>query len=84
MGTGKVSSYKYENIKGYCPKDTSKAAFIKYFSDKTVVFNNQIITGLWLLRTHGCKHCQTRGFSLANSTGQSFYDFKLYTAVKLR
>ena len=28
------------------PKDTTKAKFIKYFNDKTVVFNNQIITGL--------------------------------------
>ena len=25
------------------PKDTTKAKFIKYFNDKTVVFNNQII-----------------------------------------
>ena len=33
-------------------------------NDKTVVFNNQIITGLLLLRTHGCKHCQTRGFTV--------------------
>ena len=39
------------------PKDTTKAKFIKYFNDKTVVFNNQIITGLLLLRTLGCKHC---------------------------
>ena len=31
------------------PKDTTKAKFIKYFSDKTVVFNNQIIIGLLLL-----------------------------------
>ena len=46
------------------PKDTTKAKFIKYFNDKTVVFNNQIITGLLLLRTHGCKHCQTRGFTV--------------------
>ena len=30
-------------------KDTTKAKFIKYFNDKTVVFNNQIITGLLLL-----------------------------------
>ena len=30
------------------PKDTTKAAFIKYFSDKTVVFNNEIITGALL------------------------------------
>ena len=43
-------------------KDTTKATFIKYFNDKTVVFNNQIITGLLLLRTHGCEHCQTQGF----------------------
>ena len=46
------------------PKDTTKAAFIKYFNDKTVVFNNQIITGSLYLRTHGCKHCQTRGFTV--------------------
>ena len=43
------------------PKDTTEAK-IKYFNDKTVVFDNQIITGLLLLRTHGCKHCKTRGF----------------------
>ena len=36
------------------PKDITEAKFIKYFNDKTVVFNNQIITGLLLLRTHGC------------------------------
>ena len=43
------------------PKDTTKAKFIKYFNDKTVVLNNQIITGWLLLRTHRCKHCQARG-----------------------
>ena len=32
------------------PKDTNKAAIIKYFNDNTVVFNNQIITGLLLLK----------------------------------
>ena len=47
-----------------CLKDTTKAKFIKYFNDKTVVFNDQIITGLLLLRTYGCKHCQTRGFTV--------------------
>ena len=31
-------------------KDTTRAKFIKYFSDKTVVFNNQIIIGLLLLK----------------------------------
>ena len=31
------------------PKDTTKADFIKNFNDKTVAFNNQIITGLLLL-----------------------------------
>ena len=46
------------------PEDTTKAKFIKFINDKTVVFNNQIITGLLLLRTHGCKHCQTRGFTV--------------------
>ena len=35
------------------PKDTTKAAFIKYLNDKTLVFNNQIITGL-LLERNGC------------------------------
>ena len=38
------------------PGEITKVKFIKYFNDKTVVFNNQIITGLLLLRTHGCKH----------------------------
>ena len=51
------------------PKDTTKAKFIKYFNDKTVVINNQIITGSLLLRTHDCKHYQTLGFT---SSGQSF------------
>ena len=46
------------------PDDTTKAAFIKYLSDKTVVLNNQILTGLLLLRTHGCKQCQTLGFTV--------------------
>ena len=45
------------------PKDTTKAKFIKYFNDKTVAFSNQIITGLLLLGTHGCKHCQALGFT---------------------
>ena len=67
------------------PKDTTKAKFIKYFNDKTVVFNNQIIIGLLLLRTHGCKHLSdSRLHSSAKSTGQSFSDIKLYAAVKLR
>ena len=43
------------------PKDTTKAAFIKYFNDKTVVFNNQITAGLLLFRTHGCTRYQTKG-----------------------
>ena len=43
---------------------TAKVKFIKYFNDKTVVFNNQIMTNLLLLRTHGCKHCQTRSFTV--------------------
>ena len=42
----------------------TKAAFIKYFDDKVVSFNNQIITDLLLGRTNGCKHCQTRGFTV--------------------
>ena len=29
------------------PEGTTKAKFIKYFNDETVVFNNQIITGLF-------------------------------------
>ena len=32
------------------PTDTNKAKFSKYFNDKTVVFNNQIITFLLLLK----------------------------------
>ena len=66
------------------PNDATKAEFIKYFNDQTVVFNNQIITGVLLLRTHGCKHCQTRLHSLAKSTSQLFFDFILDAAVKLR
>ena len=48
------------------PKDTftTKAEFIKYLNDKTAVFDNLIITGSLLLRMHGCKHCQTRGFTV--------------------
>ena len=46
------------------PKDTTEAEFIKHLNDKTVVFNDLIITGLLLLRTHGRKHCQTRGFTV--------------------
>ena len=66
------------------PKDTTKAKFIKYFNDKSVLFNNQIITGLLLFRTHGCITLSDwRLHSLAKSTGQSFSDFKLYAAVKL-
>ena len=65
-------------------KDTTKAKFIKYFNDKTVVFGNQIITGLLLLRKHGCKHSDSRLHNLGKSTSQSFSDFKLYVGVKLR
>ena len=46
------------------PKDTTYAKFIKYFNDKTVDFNNQIITGLLLLGTQGCKHYQTHSFTV--------------------
>ena len=46
------------------PSDTIEAAFIRHINDRTVVFNNQIMTGLLLLRTHGCKYCQTRGFAV--------------------
>ena len=67
------------------PKDTTEAKFIKYFNDKTIVFNNQIITGLLLLRTHGCNTLSDlRLHSLAKSTGQSFSYLKLYAAVKLK
>ena len=45
-------------------KDTTEAEFIKYLNDETVVFNNLIITGLLLVRTHGCKHCQTHSFTV--------------------
>ena len=48
------------------PKDTTKAKFIKYLSDKTVVFNNLVITGLLLFRTHGCEHYQASQFSKFN------------------
>ena len=34
------------------PKDNTKDKFIKYFNDKTVVFNNQIINDLLLLGTN--------------------------------
>ena len=34
------------------PKDTTKVKFIEYFNDKTVVFNNQINTGLLLSLGH--------------------------------
>ena len=46
------------------PKDTTNAEFIKHLNDNTIFFNNLIITGLLLGRTHGCKHCQTRGFTV--------------------
>ena len=46
------------------PKNTTEGKFIKYFNDKTVAFNNQIINCLLLLRIRGCKHCQTRGFTV--------------------
>ena len=32
------------------PEDTNEATFLKYFSDKPVVFNNQISTGLLFLK----------------------------------
>ena len=44
-------------------KDTIKAKFIKYFNDETLICSNQIITGLLLLMTHDCKHCQSSGFT---------------------
>ena len=46
------------------PKVTTEAEFIKYLNDKTFGSNNLIITGLLLIRTHGCKHCQTHGFTV--------------------
>ena len=48
-------------IRGYY---YTEAAFIKYFNDSTVVFNNQIIAGVLLLITHCCKHYQTRGLTV--------------------
>ena len=45
-------------------KDTIEAAFIKHINDKTVVFDNQIMIGLLLLRTHGYNYCQTHGFTV--------------------
>ena len=53
--------------------DTSKDSFIKYFNDKTVVFNNQIITGLLLLTTHGCKHCQSHSFTVLQNQQANFF-----------
>ena len=46
------------------PNDTTKAELFKYLNDKTVVFNNKIITSLLLLRIHDCKQCQPRGFTV--------------------
>ena len=68
------------------PKDTTEAEFIKYLNDKTVVFNNLIITGLLLVRTHGCKHCQTRGFRVKQNradqkTGGTLLEFPMRTAM---
>ena len=70
------------------PKNTTEAAFIKHFIDKTVAFNNQIITCLLVLVTHGCKPgLETLSDSglrgVTKSTDQSSY-FKMYTAVKLK
>ena len=36
-------------------RDTTEAAFIKHLNDKTVVLDNQIITGLLVLMTDSCK-----------------------------
>ena len=54
-----------------CPGDVisfqvqhTEAAFIQHLNDKTVAFNNQVITCLLVLTTHGCKHCQTHGFTV--------------------
>ena len=55
------------------PKDTTKAKVTKYFDDKTVVFNNQIITGLLLLRIHGCKHCQTQASQFSKINRPFFF-----------
>ena len=61
--------------------DAIKAKFIKYFNDKTVVFNNQIITGLVLLRTDTVRLVASQ-FSKINRP--TFFYFKLYAAVKLK
>ena len=54
------------------PKDTTEAEFIKYLNGKTVVFNNLIITGLLLVRTHGCKQSDSRLHSDAKLTNANF------------
>ena len=58
------------------PKATTKAKFVKYLNDKTVVFNNLQETWLSTL-SHSRLH------SLTKSTGQSFSDFQLCAAVRL-
>ena len=56
--------------------------FIKYFNDKTVVLNNQIITGLLLLMTHGCQHCQTRGFTVQQNQQANLFWFQTVCSCK--
>ena len=52
-------------------KDTTEATFIKHFNDKADALDNQIITGLLVLVTRGCKHCPLH--SVIKSTYQSSF-----------
>ena len=85
---GYVNSFKATfKTPSASPKIATEAAFVKHFNDKTVVLNNQIITGLLLLMTHGCKHrletlSDSRVHSVTKSTDQSSSGFKLYTAAE--
>ena len=64
---------------------TSEANVSKYFNDITVVFNNQISTGLLLPRTHGCRHSLTRCFIVwQNRQANLFSDLKLCAAVPIK
>ena len=63
------------------PKDTTKAAFMKYSNDKTIGFINEIITGLLLLRIHGCKQCQTLGFRSGKINRPTFFLFQIVCNV---
>ena len=67
----------------FSPAGLASQVLYQNFNDKTVVCNNQIITGLLLLRTHVKTLSDLWLHSLAKSTFQPFSDFKLYAAVKL-